>query len=738
MPQLLLSGFPDGAIRIGPELSVLKKEGAVTYFLGSDNFFSHAESDRSGQRFAFATLIANSHVRPSDVEKSELGIPHRTLMNWTRQLAEKGPGSFYAPCGRRGCVVMTDAKSVECAGYLDAGYTIAESARKAGVGDSTLRKAIQSGRVVRSRSVRVDAKPVEGHPKSKSERVQKDAQAADGMGTACTRADERVAVAMGLAQRACTRFESGLDVAMGGLLAGLPALCANGLLSGLSRHFRLPPGYYTAMHILMFLGYMALARIRRPEGLRHVPPGELGKVVGLDRAPEVRTLRQKIARLARDGTPEQWMKELSAEWMQAEPEEAGYLYIDGHVRVYHGSEALLPKRFVSRQKLCLRGTTDYWVNDALGRPFFVVSKAVTEGLATTLLDEIVPDLLEQVPMQPSEAELAADPLLHRFVVIFDREGFSGPLLSKLWEHRIGAITYRKRVTDEWPQTDFAQIDVPIPGGGTRRMRIAKREVVLTVGGACIPALEVRRLTDTGHQTSIVSTARRLQEVVVAGRMFSRWCQENFFAYMMEHYDIDGLVQYGSEQIPGTTLVMNPEWRTLDKAVKAARKKLRKLHATQGAWTLNNTDADVQDHAELHQDIQQVKTDIDALQKQRRQTPRKVEINSLPEEQRPKQLLPLAKILTDTVKMIAYRAETALVGILRKHLKKEDEARALIRELFVSSADLVPNEQENTLTVLIHRMACPAHDKAIAALLDELTQTSFKHPETGARLIYELV
>ena len=42
------------------------------------------------------------------------------------------------------------------------------------------------------------------------------------------------------------------------------------------------------------------------------------------------------------------------------------------------------------------------------------------------------------------------------------------------------------------------------------------------------------------------------------------------------------------------------------------------------------------------------------------------------------------------------------------------------------------------TVRIHRMASPAHDKAIAALLDDLTQLAFLHPETHARLIYQLV
>ena len=123
--------------------------------------------------------------------------------------------------------------------------------------------------------------------------------------------------------------------------------------------------------------------------------------------------------------------------------------------------------------------------------------------------------------------------------------------------------------------------------------------------------------------------------------------------------------------------------------------------------------------------------------QRRNPPKKVTLDSLPKDQRPRQLAPLGKMLTDTVKMIAYRAETALVGRLRTHLTKEEEARAWVRELFVSSADLEPNELNNTLTIRIHRMACPAHDKAIGALLAELNQLAFHHPETNTQLIYEL-
>jgi len=96
------------------------------------------------------------------------------------------------------------------------------------------------------------------------------------------------------------------------------------------------------------------------------------------------------------------------------------------------------------------------------------------------------------------------------------------------------------------------------------------------------------------------------------------------------------------------------------------------------------------------------------------------------------------MLSDTVKMIAYRAEIAMVGLMRRHHKKEGEARALIRQLFVSSGDIVPNEAENTLTIRIHRAATPAHDKAIAALLNDLTQLEFQHRETGAKMIFLLV
>ena len=737
--QSLIPGFPEGAQRIGASLSILERDGQVIYFVGADNYFSHPQDDIKSRRFALASLMENGHVRAVDLQGPPLSLPHRTLMNWTAQFRKAGSVSFFRNAPVAKPPVMNPQMGAHCASLLAQGLRPSVVARQVGINESTLRKALKRQAIPvlpTSRECAVsEAGQVAGS--TKSERSRDDAQAALGMGVACTRADERIAAAVGLSQCATTRFEPGQDVQMAGVLAGLPALCANGLLSGLGRHLRLPAGFYSALHILLVLGFMALGRIRRPEGLRHIPPGEFGKLVGLDRVPEVRTLREKIAVMAATGDPGAWMKELSKGWMEGDPEEAGYLYVDGHVRVYHGDLATLPRRYVSRQRLCLRGTTDYWVNDAVGRPFFVVSKAVTEGLADVLLKTIVPELLLTVPQQPTTAELNNDPQLHRFVMVFDREGATHSLLSQLWEQRIGALTYRKNVKDVWPELEFVEQEVLAPGGENTRMKLAMRKTQLGAGKASIPVTEVRRLTQTGHQTAVITTAQRLDPMLIASRMFSRWCQENFFAYMMQHFDIDGLIQYGVQSLPGTVRVVNPSWRKLDVEVKKARQAERRLQAK--VATSSEQDAvQIQNKAEAVEAMQAMHEELQRLRLQRKNTPRKIKLDDLPEDQRPNELLPLGKMLCDTVKMIAYRAETALVVLLRRHLKNEDQARALLRDLFVASADIEPDEHAKTLTIRVHRMANPTQDKAIAGLLEELSQQGFCHPETGARMIYALV
>ncbi len=143
-----------------------------------------------------------------------------------------------------------------------------------------------------------------------------------------------------------------------------------------------------------------MLRVGSIEKISDMPPGELGKLLGLDRIPEVKTLRKKINYLSQGEQSDLWLSGLSKDWMTNAPELAGVMYIDGHNDVIYSKTSKLPKRYISRLRLAMRGTTDYWVSDKLGQPFFSVSKHVSGSMIETIKEDIVPRLEKDVPNQP--------------------------------------------------------------------------------------------------------------------------------------------------------------------------------------------------------------------------------------------------------------------------------------------------------------------------------------------------
>ena len=575
---------------------------------------------------------------------------------------------------------------------------------------------------------------------NKSERSIEDRSAQ--MGMACTSVAERVQASLGnLENAAAPVFEESVDVARAGVLLSLPALAANGLLKHSEKLFRLSNGYYGLVHIFLTLAWMALTRVKNCERLRYEPCGEWGLLLGLDRIPEARTMRRKIGELAQEDAVRQWSAVLSQEWMEADPLAAGWLYVDGHVRVYHGSQTKQPRRFVSRERLCMRGVTDYWVNDSMGRPFFVVSTPLTDGLLAMLRQEIVPRLLQEVPGQPSQQQLEADPQLSRFTLVFDREGYSPAFIKDMWQQRIACLSYHKFAGDAWPESEFSEQIVTLSHGASTMTKLAERGTLLTPG---LWVREVRKLTETGHQTSVISTQRRSDAVSMAGKMFSRWSQENYFRYMIEHFDLDALAGYSLESIDETTKVINPVWRALDAKVRTLVAKLSRRLAGFGAKAID-ADADqtkIAEHhthqATLREEIELLQEDVKKLKETRVQTPKKIELKQLPDNERFGVPAPTKKLFLDTIRMIAWRAETAMADILREKLARPDDARALLREIFTTEADIFPDYDARTLTVRLHHLTNNISDQAARHLMNNLTETETLYPGTDMRLIYKMV
>ena len=538
-----------------------------------------------------------------------------------------------------------------------------------------------------------------------------------------------------------SRFEACADVPKAGVLLALPGLLASGLWEHTEEHFQLPRGYYGLVHLFLLVAFLALARIKSLEGLRYCAPGEWGKVLGLDRIPEVRTLRQKLALLGEEKVGE-WAARLSRRWMEEDPQSAGTLYVDGHVRVYHGAAARLPRHYVSRQRLCLRATTDYWVNGSQGRPFFVVHRPVDPGLLKVLEEEIVPRLEREVPGQPSVAELAADPTQEKFIVVFDREGYSPEALRRLKERRIGALTYHKHPGPDWPPSEFGPQKVKLAQGNEEELQLAERATVLSNG---FTAREVRHLDGAGHQTSVLATTDRLSAAEVAASMFGRWSQENFFKYMREHYALDRLVSYGVEDLDETTQVVNPAWRQLDRQIRSVTAKLKPRLARFGAMNLTSpiepeaVKEFLQQKAALQAQIEDLQKQREQLKVQRAATPHHVPLSQVPQKERSNQLSSGSKDLVDTIKLVAYRAETAMAHIVREALPegRREEERRLLQALYASEADLIPDEAAGTLTVRLPYPANPMLGRVVSQLCEELTATETVFPTTKLRLVYRL-
>ena len=564
------------------------------------------------------------------------------------------------------------------------------------------------------------------------------------MGCGATRSLERVLAACGQLSlgQAELAFVPADDVPQAGVLCALPALLTEGLLRHTRRLYSLPAGFYPLEAIFLLLALLALVRCRSLEQTRYLSPGEWGKILGLDRIPEVRTLREKIGLLCeKPGQAAQFQSSLAAEWMAApsHPDGLGLFYVDGHVRVYHGELGPLPRQYVARQKLCLRGTADFWVNGLGGEPFFVVTQPVHAGLIAALREQVIPQLLKLAPPLP-EAQ-ADDPQAMRFTLIFDREGFSPEFFAELKAQRIGILTYHKYPTEDWPTDEFTRRQVRLHTGETVSRDLAERRTQLS-NGLCVS--EVRILKADGHQVSILSTNPRHDLCQVAAWMPARWSQENFLKYMREEFGLDRLIEHGSEPLPETTVIVNPAYRRADQSVRRERAKLVRIQASLAAHTLPEAPSPEQLErfaergADLREKIQTQSALLEQQKEKRGQLVRKIQLKDLPEDERYRQLCPESKHFIDTIKMIAYRAESALAGELVEHLQRGDDKRALLRRVFVTPANLRPDYEQKTLTVELHRLGSPLQDAAVAQLCVELTATETLFPTTDLRLIYRQI
>ena len=534
---------------------------------------------------------------------------------------------------------------------------------------------------------------------------------------------DRVLAYLGLLDDAAPVFRAGTRIPHAGVLCALPALVDSGIFS-IARDIygSLGPAFYGLRTTLVALLLMALLRIKRPEALKEHPPDDLGRILGLDRAFEVKTLRRKLTRLAGLGRAAAFGRALAERRVAARGAAIGFLYVDGHVRVYHGQRTL-PKTHVARMRLAMPATTDYWVNDVAGQPLFVVTAE-----ANAAMTKMLPRLLDEI-------RALVGP--RRVTIVFDRGGYSLKLFRALIHDGFDILTYRKGPSRRVARSRFARYEAVIEGQSVS-YQLADQGAWFLRG--TLRLRQVTRLSENGHQTPILTSRRDLPTVEVAFRMFERWQQENFFKYLREEYALDALVDYAVVPDNPEREVPNPRRITLTKKLQDARAAFDHLTAAYGAEAFVNPEQARPTmrgfkiaHGALARRLRDAFTRITALERTRAALPERVPIRAVATADVVK-LAPERQCLTTLIKMVAYQAESDLMHLVAPHYKRAaDEGRTLVQSALLSAADLDVTDDE--LRITLAPLSAPHRTRAIAALCHDLNQGQTRFPGSRLRLRY---
>ena len=702
--------LPPDAVVLSDNLAFQRFEGTISFFNSGGPVFRCYEDDKSAVRLGQGMLSYMKLAGVAEIARA-FGVNRSTVTRNRKRYIAGGANAFGTKRGPRGAYRLKGACLETAQRQLDAGASVKAAARAAGVSDTAVHCAIKRGDL-RRRSVQDDARAAGSQP---SERSQANAECVGGV--AVRRREERRQAWHGQLDEAPARFEAADSVVGGGVLLAIPWLLREGLVSAAEPVCSLSRGYFGLRSVLLVLAIMTLLRITCPERLKRRCPGDLGLLVGLDRLPEMKTLRRKINELAASSA--QLRASFTEHWSRSSNDALAYLLVDGHVRPYHGGKWVLPKTFVARRRLCMPATTDNWVLDADAQPWFVVTAAANDHLLSVFDRDILPEVRRQVGSE------------RRVTLIFDREGWSPKTFRRWQENGFDIITYRKNRYEAWPEAEFAEV----AHGDRFQYRLAERETGFGPNRSLL-FREIRRLCANGHQTSIITTLRDLPAAEVAWRMFGRWRQENFFRYMRHEFGIDHLCTYAAQPADPERMTPNPQLARLRKQ----RRRLENASAVLSRKIARARDAGAGETNAAEAQRRALETRIRELSERAAELPKKRPVGEvLGDPERVVRLDLDHKSILDIIKMVAYRAETAMlehrVLVPSRHV---EEGRAFLSAAFQTAADLVPDENAGTLTVRLHSMARPQLNSALRCLCAIASQQDCRFPGTELKMIFECV
>jgi transposase len=741
---------PTDAVAINARCSLKTCDGRRVVLVAGLPIAHYATGDAMAEAYAMVQLVEQGWADQIDVARA-FGRAERSVRRYQRRFEDGGLAALGRSGGYPAGRPRTEHSRDKLVGTLRAdGNSLRQIADAVGVSEKAIRKQLRRLGWPPAKPAQIElplpapaADPnLSGSAMAAVEPVEPPAPAADPnlSGSGAPADDEPLAVSLdrdpadrwldrlfaklGLLDDAAPLFRDGERVPRAGVLLALPAIAQSGVVEIAREVYgSIGPAFYGLRTTVVALVFLALLRIKRPEALKEHAPPDLGRLLGLDRAPEVKTLRRKLARLAGFGRATAFGRRLAERRVEQFSDAMGFLYVDGHVRAYHGKREV-PKTHVARMRIAMPATTDYWINDAAGEPLFVVTAEANTGLV-----KMLPELCKDIRALVGE---------RRVTIVFDRGGWSPRLFAKLLADKFDILTYRKGRASKRLRWEFREHRAVLDG---REVKYQLADHGIRLLGGTLELRQVVRLSDDGsHQTQIVTSRRDLSAIEVAYRMFERWRQENFFKYLRDEYALDALVDYLLDPADPERDVPNPARAKIDAKLRAARADVISLSARYGIEAITNREAKRRTMrgfkiatAAIARPVKDALRRYAALEARRAKVPRRIPVGEIARGDVVK-LSVERKHITDVIKMVAYQAETDLVRRIAPHYKRaDDEARTLVQSMLADAADIAVTATE--LRVTFAPLSSPHRTAALAALCAELDALAPRFPGTRLRVRY---
>lgn len=756
-----------GAVPVGAAAALVEDEAGGRVFLRGELVFAWDGQDVTLRRLAAVQLVA---VKAADVSAvaEAFGVDPATLWRWGRQAREGVVALVPGKPGPKGPSRLTPEVVTDIAARRGAGETLAQIAAALGLAPNTVRKALRShpaqpaGRPpARTEATapeidRDETEPVPTEPVSTGDGQD---PVLPVLSDPVPRTAERARARAGLLEQATPVFTPAARVPLAGLFLALPALEATGLLDCAKDVYgHLPAGFYGLGTMLTEGVARALAGQVRAEGATRIDPVALGRVLGLDRAPEVKTIRRKIGQLAGAGKAADLLAALAKHHLAGHQNTPGQdsdgqdsdgdeqvgvvLYVDGHVRAYTGTKKIA-KTHLARLRFPAPATVETWVSDAAGDPVLVVMAQPGASLAMELR-ALLPTLRQAVGDE------------RRVLVGFDRGGWSPALFEHMHQGGFDVLTWRKGPAEDVDASKFRGVEYTDEAGRVHTWDLAETTIDLPLDRKDEhgepEVFTMRQVTRADikkggvvKQVHILTTRTDLPAGQVVYRMGSRWRQENYFRYARMHFDLDSHDSYTSTDDDPDRLVPNPAKKTAHGAVAAARARYeRALAATDAALLAARSPAAGQqvvisntEHDALTADLRAADADLEAAQAAHKALPARVQLGDLHPGQQV--LNTETKLIHHAIRMAAFNTATALARDIRintGYARANHEAHVLARQALTHTGDIDPTV-EGVLTVRLDPLPTARATAAIDQLCQHLTATKTTYPGTDLTLRYEI-